>query len=263
MFYPDTLFLILTAAPMSVLAPTSVAFALAAGHLQVVGAATEPLTERPATEFPEGITACSLSPDASGWLADHALQVQDAIAGGTLADGAVAGGAAASVDHVVLVARCNWTEKSWLGSGAGFRVQRGQVQGQGQGQGQGRCGSPSSKAQCIKKLKARIQDFKLMYALPIGLGEDALQEHSVVLHLPPFLGRWSAEVPCAGRVACSRSTACRPWTSCSATATWQRVRLHSRTVKHPACHVSLANALTIVLRSCTFKTRSPTLNMPA
>jgi hypothetical protein len=87
---------------------TSAASVLAAGHLKVVVAATEPLTERPATEFPEGITACSLSADASGWLAAHALQAQDANAGRPLANGAVADDAATSGDCFVLVARYTW-----------------------------------------------------------------------------------------------------------------------------------------------------------
>ena len=40
----------------------------------MLAAATEPLTERPATEFPEGITACCLSADSSGWLAGNAFR---------------------------------------------------------------------------------------------------------------------------------------------------------------------------------------------
>ena len=93
-------------APVLVPVLTSAASALAAGHLKVVASATEPLTERPATEFPEGITACSLSADASGWLAAHAVRAQDAAdAGLPMANGAVADGAAASAHRFVLVAR--------------------------------------------------------------------------------------------------------------------------------------------------------------
>ena len=73
------------------------------GRLQVVAAATEPLTERPATEFPEGITACSLSADASGWLAGHAFQPHTADGAPPLANGL---GEATYTDSFVLVARC-------------------------------------------------------------------------------------------------------------------------------------------------------------
>ncbi len=67
----------------------------------MVAAATEPLTERPATEFPEGITACSLSADTSGWLVGHAFRPQ-AADGETHANGV---SAATSPDSFVLVAR--------------------------------------------------------------------------------------------------------------------------------------------------------------
>ena len=41
----------------------------------MVSAATEPLTERPAVEFSEGITSCCLSTDASGWLTGDAFHL--------------------------------------------------------------------------------------------------------------------------------------------------------------------------------------------
>ena len=69
----------------------------------MVAAATEPLTERPATEFPEGITACSLSGDASGWLAGHAFRPHVADGDRPHANGV---SEATSADSFVLVARC-------------------------------------------------------------------------------------------------------------------------------------------------------------
>lgn len=44
---------------------------MSTAKLEVVVAATEPLTVLPATDFPQIISACSLSSDTSGWLAAH------------------------------------------------------------------------------------------------------------------------------------------------------------------------------------------------
>lgn len=41
-------------------------------RLEVLGAATEPLTLRPSVHFPAAITAACLTTDRSGWLATHA-----------------------------------------------------------------------------------------------------------------------------------------------------------------------------------------------